>query len=284
MNLQVVIGIGSAVVFLILLLWLLRRFLWVRVGEMETAVTFNVRRKAFSRFLLPGFHLLHAPFERVEGIYPTSANTVLGRCSRVQTREGVTASIGWTLVYRLDPPKIQPDMRPALARGVAGSLSPMLRDQGNNCVALLANERRVEEMFQNGRRGWFERTLRAQLQERLAPFGLLVIRFMVTDVELPPSVQTSLDEAHERTTFAESEARSLERLHQAIRQFSHTDMEWLLRLRQLQEMGQNGVTLHAPLVWPWMGPNSGPERGEERGNGRFPPDLPWQGHDGRRVG
>lgn len=284
MNLLVLIKIGSAVVLLTLLLWLLRRLLWVRVGEMETAVVFDWPSDRFRRFLPPGFHLLHFPLERVKGIHPIGANTLKGRCSRAQTAEGVTVTVDWTLVCRLDPTQIQPEMQPGLARALPNGLNAMLRDQGNNCVALRANQRGLAETFQYGRRASFERALRGDLQDRLAPFGLLVIRFLVTGVELPPQVQTSLEEAHEREVYAASEARSLALLHQEIRKYTDTDMERLLRLRQLREMGQNGVTLHAPLVWPWMGPNQGPERGEERGNGRFPPDLPLQGHDGRRVG
>lgn len=305
MNLRVVIGVGSAAVFLALcawvvgnlaigaaavllllalLLWILQPLIWVRVGEMETAVTFDVNRRAFRRFLPPGLHLLLFPVEQVVGIFSTGATTLKGRCSRAQTSEGVTATVDWTLVYRLEPANIQVDMRPAVARALLSGPGAMLRDLGNNCVNLLTNERTVGNSFQNGRRASFERALRGDLQDRLAPFGLLVIRFLVTGVELPPQVQASLEEAHERAVYADSEAHSLERLHEAVRKFTDTDMERLLRLRQLREMGQNGVTLHAPLVWPWMGPNSGPERGEEKGNGRFPPDLPLQGHDGRRVG
>ncbi len=34
--------------------WLTNEYVWVRVAEMETAVTFNVETKAFMRFCPPG--------------------------------------------------------------------------------------------------------------------------------------------------------------------------------------------------------------------------------------
>jgi regulator of protease activity HflC (stomatin/prohibitin superfamily) len=241
--------LAVAMILVLFLVWATPRHIWVRVAEMETAVTFNRESKAFMRFLPPGRHLLAFPIEQVKATFSTAATNVRGRCSGAQTREGVVVAVDWSLTYLVKPDQIAPEMRMGMARGLPAGIGGLLREQANNCIALLTNEKRVEGLCQNGRRAQFQEELTRQLQRRLDPFGLTIIRFIVTEVDLPPQVRASLEEAIEREVEAISEANALNVLHEAISQFSEADMEMLLRLRQIREMGQNGVTLHAPLGW-----------------------------------
>ncbi len=195
-----------------------------------------------------GRHFLKAPLERRVTTISTAPAGVKGSCRQAQSKEGVTVTVEWSLSYQVNPAAIQPELRPRLARLLPQGPATFLRNHVNNCVAVLANEHTVAALCQNGRRGPLERELTRSVRQRLAPFGIEVFRLMITAVDLPQSVQAALEEAHERAVYAASEAEALNRLHEAISQFSDAEMERLLRLEQLREMGQHGVALHIPMM------------------------------------
>lgn len=224
------------------------RYLWVRVGEMETAVVFNVERRAFARFLLPGRHFLLFPLEQIHSVISTAPATVAGVVLNAQTNGGISAGVEWALTYVFNPAMVQPDLRPIVARVLPEHGRKFLRGHVNNCLALLVSRHTVETLSGRGARGRLERELRDDVTRRLWPFGIQVFRIMITAVELPHPVQTALEAAHERELYASSEAHSLERLQRAVSHFTDADMERLLQLKQLHELGQNGVALHVPML------------------------------------
>jgi len=228
--------------------WLINRYFWVRVGEMETAVVFNVERQAFVSFLPPGRHLLLFPLEQIKTVISTAPTSVGGTVLKAQTNGGITTGADWSLTYVFDPAVIQPDLRAIVARVLPTHANRFLRGHVNNCLARLISRHTVETLSDQGARSRLERELRDDVIQRLRPFGILVYRLMITGVDLPHPVQTALAAAHERQLYASSEARSLERLQQAIGHFTDGDMERLLQLEQLHELGQNGVALHLPML------------------------------------
>lgn len=232
-----------------LAVWLVHRFLWVRVPEMEVWLKFNVESKAFGGYLTPGRHWL-LPWERVEGKLSTQVKTVRGKCLQAQTQGGITAHVEWSASFTLNPRNISWDFWPQMARALPQHSDRIVRSHGNNCTALVVSELPVSALADNGGRGRLERMIRAELVERLHPFGVQVFRVMVTGVELPAHVNASLEKAHEREVYANSEAAALERLQKAVSQFSDADMERLLLLKQLHEMGENGVSLVMPPIMP----------------------------------
>lgn len=258
--------------FIALLSWFVDKFVYIRVGEMETAVVFNREAKAFSRFLLPGRHLLAFPLERVTAIVSTAPQSVNGRCKNAQTQEGVSVGLDFSVTYEPFPSEADVGLKPKVARFLPSGANGLVRNHANNCVAQVVNTKSVETLCQKGARGPLERELRDAIQERLHPFGIRVYRVMVTSVDLPIPVQKALEEAHEHLVYAESEASGLERLHRALSQYSDVDVDRLLQLRQLREMGQNGVTIHMPYVGQ-MG-NRGNTGDDLTGNGRSPQDNP----------
>lgn len=229
--------------------WFVNQFLWVRVPEMEVWLKFNIESKAFVGYLPPGRHWL-LPWERVKGKLSTQVQTVRGKCLQAQTQGGITAHIDWSVAYTLNPQNISWDFWPQMARILPQHSDRIVRSHGNNCIALVISELPVSVLADKGGRGRLERMIREQLVKRLHPFGVQVFQVMVTGVELPSHVQDALEKAHEREVYAYSEAAALERLQQAISQFSDADMERLLLLKQVHEMGQNGVTLFMPPITP----------------------------------
>jgi prohibitin 1 len=262
--------VGFWVVVGLLLLALLAMFvnhsIYIRVGEMETAVVFNRERRAFSRFLLPGRHLLKFPLERVTATVSTAPTTARGRCKNAQTQEGVSVDLEFSVTYEVFPGETEAALRPRMARFLPSGANGLVRNHAANCVAQVVNNKTVETLCQRGVRARLERELRDAMQERLRRFGISVYRVMVKSVDLPLQVKTSLEDAHERMVYAQSEACALERLHLALSQFSDADVERLLQLRQLREMGQNGVMVHMPYLGN-MGVR-GNNQNEWQGNGR----------------
>jgi regulator of protease activity HflC (stomatin/prohibitin superfamily) len=236
---------GAAIVLLFLLLLLVKFMdccVFIRVGEMETAIVFNRETKAFSRFLLPGRHLLKAPFEKVTAFVATTPNTVKGRCKNVQCRDGLSVDVEVSMTYQPSPADVEPMLRPKAARLWPKGTGGMARTHLLDCAALLVNRHTVADLYRNGARSRIERELRDDCQERLRPFGLNVFRIIVTRIDLPPSVEMSLEQAHERAVQAEA----LERMGRVVAQFSEVEMERIFRLEQLRQLGQNGVAVQIP--------------------------------------
>jgi regulator of protease activity HflC (stomatin/prohibitin superfamily) len=240
--------VAVGLLLLALLSWFVNNSIYIRVGEMETAVVFNRETRAFSRFLLPGRHLLKFPLERVTATVSTAPTMAKGRCKNAQTQEGVGVDLAFSVTYELFPGEAEPALQPRMARFLPSGANGLVRNHAINCFAQVVNHKSVETLCQRGVRTQLERELRDAVQERLHPFGIRVYRVMVTGVDLPIPVQKALEEAHDRKVYAESEACALERLHHALSQFSDADVERLLHLRQLREMGQNGVTVHMPYM------------------------------------
>lgn len=247
-----------------LAVWFVNRYVWIRVGEMETAVVFHREARAFTRFLPPGRHLLSV-MEQVKAVISTAPSSLKGSCTKAQTAGGILVRADWLLQYKLEPDRIQPDLRPALARALPEHGDLILRNHVNNCLQLLLSEHTVDTLAEAGSRGRLERALREAAARRLAPFGVQVFRVMILALELPTQVQAYLEAAHRQELFAQSEARVLERLQQAVSRFSAEDMEWLLQLKQLQELGQNGVMLQLPIP---AFLNGQPTATNQAGNGR----------------
>jgi regulator of protease activity HflC (stomatin/prohibitin superfamily) len=272
---------GAAVVLLFLFLLLIRFMdccVFIRVGEMETAVVFNRETKAFSRFLLPGRHLLKVPVEHVKAVVSTSPNTVKGRCKNVQSREGIGVQVEVSMTYQPSPADVEPMLRPKAARIWPKGTGGMARTHLQDCAALLVNRYTVADLYRNGARSRIERELRDACQERLKPFGLNVFRVIVIRVDLPTSVEISLEQAHERAVQAEA----LERMGRIVAQFSDVEMERVFRLEQLRQLGQNGVAVQIPHFggWGYRG-NDGDGRPV---NGRSGGDLPFNPRNGRSTG
>lgn len=222
--------------------------IWVRVPEMEVWTKFNRETKAFSDYLSPGRHWI-LPWERVDSKISTQAKTVRGKCLQAQTEGGITANVDWSVTYRVVPKQIALHLRSTMARALPQHSDNMVRSHGNNCTSLVISELPVDALANKGSRGRLERMIREILVKRLHPFGIQVFRVMVTGVELPPKVAATYEAAHERVVYAYSEAEAMERLHQAISKFSDADMERLLLMKQVHEMGQNGVAMYmSPIM------------------------------------
>lgn len=272
-------GVGVVIVALLLALsaWLVEQYIWVRIPEMEMAVVFNRETGAFARFLLPGRHLVKFPLERITAVISLAPGNVSGVCRGAQSNGGIPVTVHWKVVYVLNPERMNPDLHARLARSLPEHMDALLGSHAGNCVQRLINEQTVEMLSSGGAQQRLERELRARLVNRLMPFGIQVYRAMLTGIELPPGVQATLEKAHEREVYAASEARSLERLQEAVSRFSDEEMARLLKLKELHELGQHGVAMP---IWPTVlsgdyqrAPRetdtpSPPTEEEQRGNGR----------------
>ncbi|MBK8987326.1 MAG: hypothetical protein IPM39_14825 [Chloroflexi bacterium] len=241
----VVTGLLVVASLMVLVPWLVNKYLWVRVPALSTGLVYNVETKAFSRFLLPGRHWLR-PLEHVQKMAPIAPSFVSGECGRAQTNGGVTVAAKWSLAYCLNPTAVDEELQPNVANMLLKSIEPLLHTHVNNCITYLFDQHTVETVCDQGARQRLERELRGLVAERLAPFGVQTYRVILKSIVLPAEVMAAVEAAHKQELLAHSEARALERLHQAVSKFSDNDMERLLQLRQLQELGQHGVTLHVP--------------------------------------
>jgi len=273
-----VFGLLVAAALVVVGPWLVAKYLWVRVPALSTGLVYNVETKAFSRFLLPGRHWLR-PLEHVQKVVSIAPGFVNGECGRAQTDGGVAVAVKWSLAYCLNPTAVDEELRPNVAHMLLKSIEPLLHNHVNNCVTHLFDQHTVTTVCDHGARQRLERELRDLVAERLSPFGVQTYRVMLKSIVLPTEVMAAVEAAHKQEVLAHSEARALERLHQAVSKFSDNDMERLLQLRQLQELGQHGVALHVPTyavmsAQPQPAANHWQAGSVRRANGHFYKPLP----------
>ncbi|MFO7680479.1 MAG: SPFH domain-containing protein [Chloroflexota bacterium] len=240
-----VFGVIIAVAALTFGPWFVDKYVWVRIPAMNTGLVYHAETKAFRRFLLPGRHMLQ-PLEQVKKVVSIAPGFVSGNCSHAQTDGGVTVTAKWSFAYCLNPALIDADLRPNVANMLLQDMEPLFHTHINNCITHLFDQQTVATLCDHGARQRLERELRDLAAARLAPFGVQTYRVILKSIVLPPEVAAAVEACHRQELFAHSEARALERLHLAVSKFSEADMERLLKLRQLQELGQNGVSLHVP--------------------------------------
>ncbi|MDV7391205.1 SPFH domain-containing protein, partial [Arthrospira platensis SPKY1] len=221
----------------------------VLVDELQTAVVRNHLHRGQARYLPPGHHWLK-PLEYVKATLPTRGWDVRGSCQQLLTGDGLPVNVQWQLLAELAPERIAPELRIWLAETLPQNGVSLLRQLGNNQVHYLVNECTLPDLTAPGARRRLEGNLRQALAEELAPYGFLVHKMMLTAVELPHAVQHNLEQAHARQTYALSEAAALQALNGMLKNLDERNLAWLLHLKQLHALEQNGIALpFAPDVY-----------------------------------
>ena len=243
--------------------WAFRRWLYVNVPELETAVVYRTGSETFAQFLAPGRHWIMPFAEKLGESISIASASVNGQCAQAETTGGIPLTIDWTLSYKLNPFRIPAENRPKLARSLPRKAGTIARNHVNNCVRHVIGDYPVEALSQPGMIKRLEREVRQLAGARLADLGFEISRVMLGTIEMPPSVRAALTEAYGKQVRTEHEAQSLARLHQVVSQFSETDMERLLELERIYKLGENGVAMfYTPT--------------------KFTPPTPPTGRNGRR--
>lgn len=242
------IGVWLMVVLTISLgtVWLIHRYGYVRVPEMQVAVLYNTGSQTFARFLPPGKHWIMPFVEHVESMISTAPETTQGKSTGIQASGGLTLSVEWSVAYNLNPLKVTADTRAKAARTLPAKAALVAKKHMSNCLQHIIGEYTVEQLCQPGIHKRLEREVRQLLAERLASLGFEISRVMIGVLELPAHVTSALEAAQERQLQAEHEARALAHLQKVISQFSDADMQRLMELERIHVLGQNGVALLYP--------------------------------------
>jgi regulator of protease activity HflC (stomatin/prohibitin superfamily) len=235
--------VTAVTVATLLAVWVVRRWFYVNVPELETAVVYRTDSETFARFLAPGRHWIMPFVERLGTNISTASAAVKGNCVNAETMGGIPLTIDWSLSYKLDPFRIPAGSRPKLARSLPRKAATIARNHVNNCLRHVIGDYPVEVLSQPGMIKRLERETRQLAAARLADMGFEVSRVMLGAIEMPPQVRAALSEAYEQQVRTEYEAQSLARLHQVISQFSEADVQRLLELERIYKLGQNGVSL-----------------------------------------
>lgn len=272
------VGVVTAVAAITLFAaWAVRRWWYVAVPELETAVVYRTDGETFARFLAPGRHWIMPFVEKLGESISTATATVNGQCGQAETTGGIPLTIEWSLSYKLDPFRIPSGNRPKLARSLPRKAAAIARNHVNNCIRHVIGDYPVEALSQPGMIKRLEREVRQLTAARLADLGFEISRVMLGPVEMPSQVRAALAEAYEQQVRTEHEAQSLSRLHQVISQFSEADVQRLLELERIYKLGQNGVTLvYTPAQYVPPAPPAG-RNGRRQPNpvytGVMPPDA-----------
>lgn len=249
-------GLVSTAVFTLLafLAWQIGRAAYVCVPEMETAVVHSAGGR-FVRFLPPGGHWLRPFAEYVTTAIPTDSTTVQGRTAGLQTIGGLSMGIEWRLSYTLNVFQVSPERQPKVARLLARNPASTVRSHLGNVLQHIVGDYTIEQLTMPGAHRQLEAQARAAIDRRLRPLGFEVSRVMIGAMEMPPHVKSALEAVHERQMQAENEAKALSLLQQVVSQFSDADMQRLIELERIRNMGQHGVILPYPTLYEQNRPN-----------------------------
>jgi hypothetical protein len=224
------------------LAWAIPHYLLLPVPELEVAVVYDQTRQGFSRFLANGRHWLR-PFEQAVATIPLTGQTAGGQSHGVQTSGGLPLSITWSVAYQLEPLRVQPDKQANAARVLPDKSAVVVGKHMGNILHHVLGAVTIEALCQPGSHQRLERQIRQQLTIRLHDLGLAFTRVMLGPIEMPAKVQAALATAHERRLQTELEAAALTRLHEAVSQFSDSDMARLVELERIHALSQQGVAL-----------------------------------------
>jgi len=248
---------GTAVILsFFALLWLVRRWAYVRVPELEVGVVTQAGSNKFLRFLPSGGHWLLPFREEVKTFIDLSPPTVKGKTTGLQTIGGLSLTILWELSCSLDLSRIPPQNQSKIARLHSKKTAVKARKHLSNSLHHIIGNYTVEQLTLPGAHQKLEDEVLRQVTRRLSPLGYDISRVMIDAIDMPPQVKAALEAAHEQEMQREVEARALSRLQQVISQFSDADMERLIELERIHK-GQSGVVLPYPTLF-------------EAGNGRYP--------------
>jgi len=231
------------------------RTAYVRVPEMETAVVQTTGGR-FVRFLPAGGHWLRPFAERVSATIATDSTTIQGRTGGLQTIGGLTIAIDWRLSYNLNVFQVPADKQAKVARTLLRNPTNTVRNHLGNVLQHIVGEYTIEQLTLPGAHKQLEAQAKAAIGQRLRPLGFEVGRVMIGALEMPPHVKSALEAVHERQMQAENEAKALALLQQVVSQFSDADMQRLIELERIRNMGQHGVIMPYPTLFEM-----------ERGNG-----------------
>ncbi len=269
-------AVGAAIVVVFLLaVWGVRRWVYVTVPELETAVVYRADSDTFARFLAPGRHWIMPFVEQLGAPIATASATAKGQCVNAETMGGIPLTIEWSLSYKLNPFRIPAEKRPKLARTLPKKAATAARNHVNNCIRHVVGDYPVDLLSQPGMVKRLEREVRQLAAARLADMGFEVSRVMLGAIEMPATVRAALTESYEQKMRTEHEAQSLARLHRVVSQFSEADMARLLELERIYKLGEHGVALVYPPAYP---PTPAPVRNGRRRSypvyaGPMPPDA-----------
>ncbi|MCB8982648.1 MAG: SPFH domain-containing protein [Ardenticatenaceae bacterium] len=227
---------------------LVGRAAYVRVPEMETAVV-QTNGGRFVRFLPPGSHWIRPFLEQVTATLATDSTTVQGRTSGLQTIGGLSLTIAWRLSYTLNVFQVPAARQPKVARLLARNPTNTVRNHLGNVLQHIVGEYTIEQLTLPGAHKQLEIQAREAIDQRLRPLGFEVSRVMIGAIEMPPHVKSALEAVHERQMQAENEAKALSLLQQVVSQFSDADMQRLIELERIRNMGQHGVILPYPTLF-----------------------------------
>ncbi len=238
------VGVVTAVFTLaIFAVWAVRRWVYVNVPELETAVVYRTDSETFAHFLAPGRHWIMPFAEKLGESISIASASVNGQCAQAETTGGIPLTIDWTLAYKLNPFRIPMENRPKLARSLPRKAATIARNHVNNCIRHVIGDYPVAALSQPGTIKRLEREVRQLAAARLADLGFEISRVMLGTIEMPPPVRAALTEAYGQQVRTEHEAQSLARLHQVVSQFSEADMQRLLELERIYKLGENGVAM-----------------------------------------
>lgn len=230
------------------------RYVFPRVGELETAVLFNRETRAFERFLPPGRHWLQ-PWHRIEASVSIMPRPLTGTCRTAQTRDGITLALRWSLRYVFEPTAVTPQMAPIVARIVIQGSERLVHAYVNDALRHLANGMHAYQLFASDREA-VEANLQAVVDGQLARFGMRVLRFMLTDLQFPPEFEAAYLEAQQRMMRAGTDGEALHMLYDRLRHLPDADKQWVVTLLKFAEMGRHEVPpgwLPSTALWEMMG-------------------------------
>lgn len=224
-------------------LWRLLRRAYVHVAEKETAVVYDLSKRAFSRFLPPGRHWLLPGIEVVQAVMSTRPQAATGSCA-AHFAGGIPVHVGWKTTFALSPHSIAPDLRANMAATLVKNPVSLVETHLPNIIRHTLAACSVDQIFAPGALSHLENRLRSRLRERLDKFGFVLHNVLVEDLQVSAAVRQAVEAAYITRLQAQTETLTLGARRAALRAYSAQEFEWMVQLERLRVLGTRPGDTH----------------------------------------
>lgn len=246
----------------IAVIWVLYRYTFILLTEMEVGVVFR-RNGNFAYFLDSGRHfinpLTHQLVDRM-----TKGNINTGRfTTECRTQEGIPVTVELSVTVQINPFNIIERIAHKLSRALPKHAPRMVRGRVEHAIRHMLENKSVNELYNYNATRQLEAELLNEAQERTRIYGIKPIRsndVKIFAIHLPDEVEKAIKANYERHLQTQTATEALECLYNIVRQFDDRTMSRLAELERLRVIENSGslVYMMESLIKEGKQPGNGP--------------------------
>jgi regulator of protease activity HflC (stomatin/prohibitin superfamily) len=224
----------------------------VIVPERKAAVIRN-RLKFYAGLRGPGLGFILPLWEHVATYLDLGPKLAEFVVSDIHTLDRVPIAIALSFFYRLDPWKMQPELRSQLVDNLEYSAPAILQRQTLHLLHQLVGQQEIAALLQPEMRQYLEDRLAKQLSHQVQRLGVEILdEVMLASIALPEAVQAEINSAQRARIHAQARADVLDTLREALGAQPDGAWEKVIEVEAVDAMARSGMPLFIPYSKGWI--------------------------------